>query len=112
MLRAAALVAVREEKGEPRRLAPFGESRDDELVDDDLRAVREIAELRFPADQRIRRVGAVAVLEPERRIFRQWAVVQLEGGAGSHQVLNRRPSFPGSGIVKNQVSLAERAALC
>src|SRR5205823_6980969 len=111
MFRAAALIGVGKKKGEPRRLTPFGKSRDDELVDDDLRAIREIAELRLPADQCIRCIGTVAVLEPERRILRQWAVVQLEGGAGAHQVLNRRPSFSGSGIVKDQVALAERAAL-
>ena len=51
MLRAAAFVPVRKEKRQPRRLAPLGQSRNDELVDHHLRAIREIAELRLPADQ-------------------------------------------------------------
>ena len=37
--------------------------------------------------------------------------MQLERRAGAHQVLDRRPSFSGSGIVKDQVALAEGPAL-
>jgi hypothetical protein len=39
---------VREEQGEPRGLLPLRAARDDELVDDDLRSVDEVAELGLP----------------------------------------------------------------
>ena len=60
------LVAVREEQGQARGLSPLREAGDDELVDDDLRAVDEVAELRLPEDERVRRGDRVAVLEGER----------------------------------------------
>ena len=111
MLRRRALVAVGEEEGQARRLFPLGQAGNDELVHDDLGPVREVAVLSLPADQRLRSLGAVAVLEPERRILRQRAVVQLEGGAGADQVLDRGPAGAGARIVEHEVALAERAAL-
>ena len=51
MLRATALITVGKEEGQSRRLSPLGEARDDELVDNDLRPIDEIAELRLPAHQ-------------------------------------------------------------
>jgi hypothetical protein len=53
MLRAATLIAMGKEEGQSRRLSPLGKARDDELVDDDLRPVDEIAELCLPAHQRL-----------------------------------------------------------
>ena len=44
-------------------LAPLVLRRRDELVDDDLRAVGEVAELRLPQDERLGPLDAVAVLE-------------------------------------------------
>ena len=52
MLRALAFVAVRQEQREAAQAAPLGLARSDELVDDDLRAVDEVAELGFPDDER------------------------------------------------------------
>src|SRR5258708_22235805 len=77
MLRPLALVAVRQQQRQPRARAPLRLARGDELVDDDLRAVDEVAELRLPEHQRVRRGGAVAVLETDRRGLAQRAVVQL-----------------------------------
>ena len=71
VLRTVALVAVREEKRQTRRLTPLRATRHDELVDDDLRAVDEVAELRLPQDERVRRGDRVAVLERERRVLGQ-----------------------------------------
>src|SRR5438105_6729644 len=88
MLRTATLITMGEEQGQTRRLPPFSQPRHDELVDHDLRAISEVAELRLPANQRVGRVGAVAVLESQRRILRQRAVVQLEGRARTDQMLN------------------------
>src|SRR6266446_6919458 len=48
MFRALAFVAVRQEHDETGRQIPLVLARADELVDDDLRTVGEITELRFP----------------------------------------------------------------
>ena len=69
MLRSVALVAVRKKKREAGRLAPFGEPGNEELVDDDLRAVDEVAELGLPEDKRLRGSHGVPVLEAERRVL-------------------------------------------
>src|SRR5205085_7110706 len=60
-----ALVAVRQEERQPRRLPPLREARDEELVDDDLRAVHEVAELGLPEDERLGRRDRVPVLEAD-----------------------------------------------
>ena len=69
MLRAVALVAVREQKREPRGLAPLREAGDDELVDDDLSAVDEIPELRLPEHERLGGGDRVSVFEPQARVL-------------------------------------------
>ena len=48
VLRTLALVAMRQEQREARQPAPLRLARADELIDDDLRAIAEIAELRLP----------------------------------------------------------------
>ena len=69
VLRAVALVAVRQEQRQPRGLPPLRPACDEELVDDDLRTVREVAELRLPQDERVGSGDRVAVLEPDRRVL-------------------------------------------
>jgi hypothetical protein len=69
VFRPVALVAVREEQGQARGLLPLRAARDDELVDDDLCAVDEVAELGFPENQRLRGRDRVAVLEAERGVL-------------------------------------------
>ena len=83
-------VAVRQQKRQACRLTPLREARDDELVDHDLRAVDEVAELRFPEHERLRCRDRVAVLESEARILRKRRVVDLEGRRGVVEVLQRR----------------------
>ena len=65
------LVAVRQEHRQPRGLAPLGEAGDDELVDDHLRAVDEVAELGLPQNERLGALLGVAVLEAEARHLAQ-----------------------------------------
>ena len=68
----------------------------DELVDDHLRAVREVAELRLPEHER-RRVGeAVAVLEAEHRGLGELAVVDLEARLRLGEVVERRVLLAGA----------------
>ena len=111
MLRAVALVPVRQQQCQPGGLAPLGEPRDEELVDDDLCAVDEVAELRFPEDERLRCGHRVAVLEPERRVFGERRVERLEGRAGLRQVLDRSVLGAGVGVVEDEMPVRERAAL-
>ena len=78
MLRPLAFVAVRQQHHQAARLAPLLLGGRYELVDDDLRAVREIAELRFPQVQRLRLGHAVAEFKAEHAKLAQRAVVNVE----------------------------------
>src|SRR5207237_2450910 len=90
VLRSVAFVAVREQERQPRRLPPLGETGGDELVDDDLRAVDEVAELRLPEHERLRSGRRVAVLEAQARVLRERRVVDLERRRRLVEVLHRR----------------------
>jgi hypothetical protein len=63
---------------EARHAQPLAFARRDELVEHDLRAVGEVAELRFPHRQRVGLGQRVAVFEAEHRLFRQHRVDDLE----------------------------------
>src|SRR5919201_2113194 len=111
MLGAVSLVAVWQEQREPRRLAPLGEARDDELIDHDLRAVDEVAELGLPEYERLRRSDGIAVLEADAGVLGKRRVVDLEGGARVVQVLERRERLAGVDVVEDGVAMRERPAL-
>ena len=72
---ALALVPVRQEDDESRLAHPLGLARAEELVDDDLRAVDEVAELRLPDAQDVGGLVRVAELEAEDAVLREEAVV-------------------------------------
>ncbi len=78
VLRALTFVAVRQQADEARHAQPFGLAGRDELVEHDLRAVGEVAELRLPHREGVRLGEAVAILKPEHGVFRQGAVDRLE----------------------------------
>src|SRR4051794_6566193 len=65
VLRPLAFIAVRKEQHEAARTLPLRFRRGDELVDDDLRAIGEIAELRFPHAEQVLEIERVAVVEAE-----------------------------------------------
>ena len=67
MLRPLAFVAVRQQHGEAAVASPFGFAGGDELVNQHLRAVGKVAELRFPDGQPQRLGGGVAVFKAEYR---------------------------------------------
>src|SRR3546814_1428829 len=69
MLGSLPFIAVRQQQHEAVGAQPLGLTRGDELVDHDLRAVGEIAELRFPQDQRFRIGHRIAIFEAEHAIF-------------------------------------------
>ena len=67
VLRALALEAVRQQQDEAVHLAPLVFGGDEVLVDDDLGAVDEVAELRLPHHQRLVVGVGVAVLVSDAR---------------------------------------------
>ena len=77
-----AFVAVGKQHHNPAGLAPFRFCGGDELVDDDLRAVSEVAELRLPDHERIWGLERVAVIKAQDGVFRQRGVHELDLGAG------------------------------
>ena len=81
-----------------------------ELVDDDLRAVREIAELRLPDHQGLRVGEAVAVFEADHRRLRQRAVDDLERRLALADVVDRDVALFGLLIDQHRVAVRERAA--
>ena len=70
VLGSLAFEAVRQEQHEAAGLPPLVLRGDEVLVEDDLRAVDEVAELRFPRDERFSVRDRVPVLEPERGVLR------------------------------------------
>ena len=114
MLGALAFVAVRQQHHEAADAAPLHFARRDELVDDHLRAVGEVAELRFP-DHEARRIGSrVAVFEAEHRLFGEHRVDDLERRLARLDVLQRNPGagvpFFAVLVVQHRVAMRERAA--
>ncbi len=78
VLRALALVAVGEQQHDAAGALPLRLAADDELVDDHLRAVGEVAELRLPEAEHVGIVERVAVVEAEDRGLGKQRVVDAE----------------------------------
>src|SRR6266545_2665238 len=110
VLRPLPLVTVRQQKDQTRQEAPFVLTGRQELVDDHLRAVGEVPELRLPKDERLRIVAAVAVLEAQRRRLRQGRVVDRETRLALLDVSQRVVLPAGLGVDQDGVPLVERAA--
>src|SRR4051812_6819879 len=89
MLGPLSLIAMRQHADEAGHAQPFAFPRGDELVEQHLRAIGEVAELRFPDGQRGRLGQRVAVLEAEHRFFRQQRVDDLVTPLIGLQMLER-----------------------
>src|SRR6266852_6708286 len=77
MLRSLALVAMRQKHHQTGRKVPLVLARADELVDDHLRAVGKISELRFPQNERLGIVAAESVFKAEAARLRKRRVVDF-----------------------------------
>ncbi len=110
MVRPLALVAVRQQHDERGALAPLLLRRRDELVDDGLGAVDEVAELRLPEHQGVRALHRVAVLEAEGGVLAERGVVHPELRLVARQVQERSPLGTGVAVVQHGVALDEGAA--
>ena len=76
-----------------------------------LRAVGEIAELRFPQGQRVRLGERIAVFEAEHRLFRQHRIDDLEARLAVAEVVERRVAVLGLLVDQHRMALREGAAL-
>src|SRR4051794_3693389 len=110
MLRSLPFITMRQEQREPAQATPLGLARADELVDDHLGAVREVAELAFPDYERIRLGRRVAVVEAHDGFFGQHGVDDLEARLPLLDVLERDEGFAVLLVVKHGVAMEERAA--
>src|SRR5205807_1520448 len=110
MLGPGPLVAVRQQQREAAETLPLGLARADELVDDDLGAVGEVAVLRLPDHERLRIGGRVAVLESHHRLFGQHGIDHLHARLPLGDVLQRDPGGIGVLIVQHRVSMEEGSA--
>ena len=109
MLGALAVVAMGQQHHEAAIASPLFLAGGDELIDDDLRAVGEIAELRFPDHQRIGLSAGVAEFIAEHRFFRERRVDDQESGLIGAQVLQRQTGLAGLLIVDHRVTMEEGA---
>ena len=78
VFRSLAFIAVRQQHHEAVGAQPLDLAAGDELIDHDLRAIGEIAELRFPHRQGLGVRHGEAVFEAEHAIFGQDAVIDFE----------------------------------
>ncbi len=110
MFRPLPLVAVRQQQHEPRHAQPLRLARGDELVDDDLGAVGEIAELRLPQYQRLRIGERIAVIEAQHRGFRQRTVEDLDGRLADLDIVQRDIGLLGVLVDQHRMAMREGAA--
>src|SRR5438094_852844 len=110
MFRSLALESVGQEQHQPAQPAPFLLGVGDELVDDDLGGVDEVAELRLPQNEAVGAVEAIAIFETEHTDFGQRAVVDLDPRLIWCDVGQRgvRPAV--LAIVEYRVAVAEGSA--
>ena len=86
--------AVRQHQRHRRSVEPLVLGAGDELIDNDLRHIGEVAELRLPSHQAFRRVQRVTVFKAEHGIFRQRAADDLAAGLLCLNVVERLDRFP------------------
>jgi hypothetical protein len=110
VVRALALVTVRQHQDQRGPLSPLLLRGGDELVDDGLCTVDEVAELRLPQDQRIRPLNGVAVLEAHGRVFRKQGVIDPQLCLVVGKVAQGQPFLAVGAVVEHGVALHERAA--
>src|SRR3954462_2355612 len=111
MFRPLALIAMRQEADQPRHAQPLALARRDELVEYHLRAVGEIAELRFPKRQRARPGQRIAVFKAEPGLFRQHRVDDFEAALPVADIIERHVARLALLIDQHRMALRERSAL-
>ena len=93
------------------QLVPLVVGRGQELVDDHLRAVDEVTELRLPHDERLGCCDGVAILEAHCSELAEQRVVDVHRSLIRVQHLQRRVRLFGVVVHENRMPMAEGAAL-
>ncbi len=101
---------MRQEQYQAGEQVPLRLASDYELIDDGLRHVGEIAELRFPQHQRFRIIAAVAVFKAEDSGFGQRGVINLAVCLVFRNVFQWHVFLFVLDIKKNRMPLVEGAA--
>src|SRR5882762_1848798 len=110
MLGTLALVAVRKEQGQSREAPPLGLAGADELIDDDLCPIAEIAELAFPNRQAMRFGRGESVFESHDRFFRQHRVRYGERRLAGGKMLQRDVPESRGLVMQHRMPVEERTA--
>src|ERR1051326_2000989 len=110
MLRSHPFEAVRQKQHKTAQPPPLVLGAGDELIDDDLRRVDEIAELRLPEHESVGTIETVPVLEPQRSEFRERAVVNVNHGLVATEMLQGHVNVSVLVIVKHSMPVAERSS--
>src|SRR6266487_213392 len=111
VLRPLSFISMRKQHDERRILAPLGATGGDKLIDNYLRDVGKIAELRLPQDQCFRSVDTIAVLEAKRAHFAERAVIDRERRARLRKMLQGDITITLILLVQYGVTMTERTAL-
>ena len=112
VVRAHALVAVRQQQDDTGGLAPLGFTGADVLVNDGLRAISEVTELCFPGDHGVGVTNGVAVFEAHACVFGQRRVVdqELAFALGTSKFVDRVEFCSGVRVDHHCVTLGECTA--
>src|SRR5437762_12184675 len=89
---------------------PFRFRGNNELIDNGLRAVGEIAKLRFPQTKHLRVIQRVPVIEPKHSSLRERAVVNTNAPLFPGEMHQWQVGLPRLRVVKHRVPCAKRAA--
>ena len=111
MFRPLALVAMRQQTDKARHAQPFAFARRQELIEDHLRAIGEIAELRLPEHESLRFGERIAIFETEHRLFRKHRIDDLELAFCAAQMFKRNVTALILLIDQHCMALREGAAL-
>lgn len=105
-------VAVRKQHNNTALSNPLGLSRSDELIDDDLRTIGKVTELRLPHDERIRVGQGISELESKHSVLTQRRVTHGVVGLIHRQLVQRYQRIQVLRLVVQHVmSVRERASL-
>ena len=110
VFRSLAFVAVGKKQDEAGEQAPLGFAGGDELIDDGLRDVDEIAELRFPENERFGIVAAVSVFEAEHARLGKRRVVDFAARLAGCDVFQRHVFVLVFNVDQDRVALVEGTA--
>ena len=111
MLWSLTLVSVRQQHHQTSRTLPLRFARGEELIDEHLRAVDEVAKLRFPNHQHARVTERVAVFETNHRALGERRVVHTKTRLFRSNRVERRESIVGLLACHDAVTMAECSAL-